>query len=75
MIAVVVVLLLAATFSACSYVVWHERDRLIKSAESGSTAAHVVILAANFWARYAVFFAIMGISIVLAASRILSRFR
>lgn len=49
-IAIAVVLLLAVTFSACSYITWHERDRVIKSAESGSMPARVLIAAANFWA-------------------------
>ena len=74
-IAVVVVLLLAATFSACSYVTWHERERLIRSAEAGSKAAHVLILAANFWARYAIFLTLAGISSVFTVRRLVSRLR
>ena len=81
-IAIAVVLLLAGTFSACSYVTWHELDRLTKLTDSGSMAARVLILAANFWARYAIFLTILGITsiftvrrIIFAALRILSRFQ
>jgi hypothetical protein len=81
-IAIAVVLLLAATFSACSYVTWHELDRLTKLTDSGSMAARVLIAAANFWARYALFLTIFGITsiftvrrLIFVAQRILSRFR
>jgi hypothetical protein len=73
-VALAIVLLLALTFSACSYVTWHERERLIRSADAGSTAAHVLILAANFWARHAVFLTILGIMGVFGIRRIFSRF-
>lgn len=73
-VAVAIVLFLALTFSACSYVTWHERERLIRSADAGSTAAHVLILAANFWARYALFLTIFGIMSVFSIRRIISRF-
>ena len=73
-IAVVVVLLLAVAFSACSYVVGHQRDRIIRSAEAGSLPARVLVDSANFWARYAIFLTIAGVVGVFQIRRLISRF-
>jgi hypothetical protein len=46
---------LVLLFSGCTLVVSHDRESLIRSAESGSSAARLLIQGANFWARYFMF--------------------
>jgi hypothetical protein len=70
-IAAVTVVAMVALFSACTAVVSHERESLIRTAEAGSMAARVLIEGANFWARYFIFFIIMIVSLAFFLRRIL----
>lgn len=60
-------------FSGCTLVVSHERESLVRSAESGSAAARLLIQGANFWARYFVFCTIGVLSLFLGWRRMLIR--
>jgi hypothetical protein len=70
---VVAVVCVFALFSACTAVVSHEREGLIRAADAGSTAARLLIAGSNFWARYLVFFVIMVVTGSVFGTRIAAR--
>ncbi len=65
---------IVAVFSACTAVVAHERETVVRSAEAGSTAARFLIAGSNFWSRYCLFFIIAGVSAGTFVRRILMEF-
>jgi hypothetical protein len=60
-------------FSGCTLVVSHERESLVRSVESGSSAARLLIQGANFWARYFMFCTIALFSLFWASRQVLIR--
>jgi hypothetical protein len=60
-------------FSGCTWVVSHERDSLVRSAESGSSVAGLLIQGANFWSRYFLFCTIGLFSLFWAWRQLLVR--
>ena len=68
-IAVCLVLLL----SACTFIVSQERESVVRSAESGNSAALLLIHVTNFWARYFMFCTITLFSLFWAWRQMLIR--
>ena len=54
-IAGIVLVLMMGIFSACTFVVSHERESPARAAEAGSGTARFLIAGSNFWARYFLF--------------------
>jgi hypothetical protein len=59
--------------SACTLIASHERESLVRSAESGNAAALLLIHVTNFWARYFMFCTIGLFSLFWSWRQILIR--
>jgi hypothetical protein len=73
--AVMAVVGVAALFSACSFVTWRQLGPLTAAADSGNAGAHALILAFNFWARYALFLTIAAVFGIFSIRRFIERVR
>jgi hypothetical protein len=70
-IAGIILAVIIGVFSACTFVVSHERESLARAAGAGSGTARFLIAGSNFWARYFIFCIMACLSLGFFVRRIL----